>query len=456
MLPESSGKQSLALLHAKVETAEIAALTPGGSRQERLSNSSGLAATYKLVKERLSGASNLAVAELSLQNHKLAGFEFSKRLDAGETFPLDYLFAHAEKLVGSGLRRGAGKDYASIMRAVNRYTPSAPSDEIISAFEKYVVLGKFDDDLDILDVMLSQRPDLGHIIYLLEERVMASDHPESLLGRYRLEEREQRARDIQEHRFGYYGKQGEVAQELAKQYVTSVAQIADLASSEPISVIGGAYGIGKSTYLIPQLQWELQKRDIIAIKADGNSLYTPLDRADFLASLPTLEKGENGVIIFDEASVLSEAHGKDAQEAFVKSALAKGYHIAAFVSYPADDKAKQLDRLKPWTNMIATKRRKAFIELPSFHINPELAKEYILEAEKGLSQEVIDTIVNIVPLRLGLLSVVAADLKSILRLKLGSTEESLMYLLRDRLPQWREFMSTTEIETIENLKAENN
>lgn len=164
---------------AQVQVNEITAVRPprGVPVDQR-------AAANALVRERLGLASNLAVATLTARGHQLSRAEMIRRFRGEQPVELLPCVSLINTLCSTGLFRGNRVLVDLATDNIERYTPTAPQEEVVDVVGGFAVdiIGR---DTSFLSLILSLREDPNAIYNEILNRVKTTSHPDAF-GNFKL------------------------------------------------------------------------------------------------------------------------------------------------------------------------------------------------------------------------------------------------------------------------------
>lgn len=208
------------------------------------------------------------------------------------------------------------------------------------------------------------------------------------------------------------------APELTERKISSLfadqaTDIVETATARPITVVTGAWGNGKTRYLIPQIGEQGLGRgiDFVVFDCSKEGLYRTSAVHEFLSKVPEVDKG---IMALDEAGCLTHEVSGDERVLPVLSACEeRGWHIVPIIAYHPAHPEVGKDVAQTW-DKVGRKMslQSSAIHLPEFRLSRDLASEFVtfiaeVHYRKACNPETLKYILDSVPYNLRLLDKLA-------------------------------------------------
>jgi len=209
-----------------------------------------------------------------------------------------------------------------------------------------------------------------------------------------------------ENRKGQETPMNIVAGKIRAMYVAPVIDIMQQAADKPLCIVTGAFGIGKSTYLVPMLQERYTSQGISVQTIDNQGAPSAQALVRAIDRLPMIEGGERGVLLLDEAGAVVSMDGTLGATSALEAASKKGYNVMAIIAHPADSNDVRDQGIQAWEEAA---KGSPVIQLPLFRFNNDsaFAREFLLavadNSHDSFAPEVIDYIISTIPANMNLL-----------------------------------------------------
>ncbi|MEK7616624.1 MAG: hypothetical protein AAB414_01060 [Patescibacteria group bacterium] len=195
----------------------------------------------------------------------------------------------------------------------------------------------------------------------------------------------------------------EVSERITTRFTDDVTESIHFIESNPLLVVSGAIGIGKTTSFIPLLNRLLMDHGFSVQLFDWQRYDDAIDTSGILeAEVDKLPAVTRGVLIIDEArSIIDD--GEDVTRYVLQVSHDKGYKVIAVHPYYHGQENARFKYIAAWRS---AEEQVSGHPITAYTLNPKalessLARDYL--TVKGYSPEVIDILVRILPLKMVLL-----------------------------------------------------
>lgn len=242
--------------------------------------------------------------------------------------------------------------------------------------------------------------------------------------------------------------EGEVEQKISALFYTDALHIVEDAQRFDVCAVTGAWGNGKSYYLIPRAMQVARSYGFESLAVTGHN-FPPEDNQSLDRIVSLFHKTNRGIFFFDESIVLTRLGGLHAVEHIFFQAKFRGWKFVPITSFHPQNRDFADESVKIWTHLADVHNLSlSIIHLPDFRLPQDLAREFVQYVSRKLyrrdpNPDTLEVMLSILPHNLRLLSM--------LSLQSLDTPETFIDYVRHMHHLYRDKFSPDEYEKLKAI-----
>jgi hypothetical protein len=187
----------------------------------------------------------------------------------------------------------------------------------------------------------------------------------------------------------------QVMDEINALFQQDAENIASAASGEPLTIVTGPNGNGKSNFLLPEVRRRLEAKGF-------DVAYQSIDKPGSPAQLTNRAPGgRGGVIILDEANMVYDEHDEHKRQVVLSAAHQLGWNVVAVIAYGFGQVSARDREIQRWMNGFEASHPQVF-HLPTIRLDRDLARDFMgaLREERHLPPmppDITEFVLNSIP-----------------------------------------------------------